>query len=737
MIRHPSENGRYGLVITLVVPYLVLVAVHIRLSWATWQPTVFMDELGYLGNARFLAGAGRLPNLQGFTFYHFGYSLLIAPAFWISANPLVAYKAVVVINGLLLSLLYFCYYYVLRRLFAYAAGPSAAAALVGSLYPAYLLQANMAWSESALILFYGLSVATFGAFLIRRSVATAVVFGFITAYCYAIHPRALPLVPVAFLAIIVLAVRGRLPKLQAATALAALIVTFASVRAVNHHLKELGWAGTDALTDSSLWAPLFAPGGLKYLLIAAAGQLLYLCQASYGLFTLGLLEGIRWLRSGRGPGIWTLLDEPPAAVVAFLMVTSLGILFASSVIMVGAIPDPVEEVPLDPVRGDHLIYGRYNEMFVGLYIVLGLASLQTIAATVRRSSRRIYGVLTGTAVLTLLVLGAGGTRFLERDYYMAVTIWGVFPVIRLVQFLPLSGWAILAQKLVLGIVSLVSLAVFWAATRRGYRLAAGVVGLCFLASAAFGYYGFVCNIQQGARSVLPLPDHVAQLGGISRICYDMSYLQWPAYGGYQYLLPDVAFEQFHSDKDEIPSCPVVVSGSDWKDADRLGARLVFTEKDRNNALWVLPGEVQDRLPPSGPFLNRNVGCERVDGVPQSGFYRDGWRSDGPVRWTNGAAKLSLPLADSIRPRTLHVQLASVAPRGSRVRLVLNGQELCNEFIEKGPWSRTFDLNEMDLGNVATLELLSDTFPRSFEIVPKLKRQVALGVLVQNITFADH
>src|SRR5579884_3352047 len=176
MIRHPSENGRYGLVITLVVPYLVLVAVHVWLSWATWQPTVFMDELGYLGNARFLAGAGRLPNLQGFTFYHFGYSLLIAPAFWISANPLVAYKAVVVINGLLLSLLYFCYYYVLRRLFAYAAGPSAAAALVGSLYPAYLLQANMAWSESALILFYGLSVATFGAFLIRRSLATAVVF---------------------------------------------------------------------------------------------------------------------------------------------------------------------------------------------------------------------------------------------------------------------------------------------------------------------------------------------------------------------------------------------------------------------------------------------------------------------------------------------------------------------------------------------------------------------------------
>src|SRR5690349_978985 len=98
MTSHPSKKGQRRWLALFVAPYLALVAVHVLLSWETWQPTVFMDELGYLGNARYLAGAGCLPNLQGFTFYHFGYSLLIAPGFWVSADPLLAFKAAVVIN---------------------------------------------------------------------------------------------------------------------------------------------------------------------------------------------------------------------------------------------------------------------------------------------------------------------------------------------------------------------------------------------------------------------------------------------------------------------------------------------------------------------------------------------------------------------------------------------------------------------------------------------------------------
>ena len=58
------------------------------------------DELGYLGNARYIAGTSHLPDMQGTQLYHFGYSLFLLPAFWLFSDPVSTYRAVVVINAL-------------------------------------------------------------------------------------------------------------------------------------------------------------------------------------------------------------------------------------------------------------------------------------------------------------------------------------------------------------------------------------------------------------------------------------------------------------------------------------------------------------------------------------------------------------------------------------------------------------------------------------------------------------
>jgi hypothetical protein len=734
--RAKTEGSVPGVVARLVAPYLLLVGLHVALSWVTWQPTVFFDELGYLGNARYLAGRGCPPNLDGFPFYHCGYSLLIVPAFWLSSDPAVVFKAIVVLNGLMLSGLFFCFYHMLRRLFDYPERPAVLVSFVGSLFPAYLLHANMALCESGFILFYGLLLTSFGALLWRRTYGAAVLFGAVAAYCYAIHPRALPLLPVSALAVLALAVRRQLPMTRAAAALAALAVVFVCARAANAHLKTLGWGGADALSTSAVLSELLTPTGMRDLAVAALGQLLYLCQASYGLFALGVLEGVRWVRSGWGAGRGSLLTDPRRALVVFLFATSLGILGASSAIMAGAIEDAVSDNVYTQLRGDHLIYGRYNEPFLGFYVVLGLHALHEAASESGRFARQFYGVLAFTVALTLGVLVAGGHRFLERSYYEG-TIWGIFPLIHLVQGLPPVGWGGLAQKGVLGVVSLASLAIFVTAARlaaRRYRAAVGLIGCFFLAAAAYGYHYSIRPVQMSFRMTRLLPEQVARLGGTTHVSYDMTYLEWQAYGTYQYFLPDVKFEQFWSERGQAPSGDVVVSGTDWRDADRLGARLVWAEKPRNNALWVLPGDLQARLPSPGPFLNVNVGGERVAGVPQEGFDRDGMGPDGPVRWTKGAARLTVPLDCSNKPRGLHVALAAVGPTGTQFRMALNGKELCDERIEKGPWEGTFDLTGEQLGKAATLELLSDTFQGMTGAAPRKAR--VRGVLVRDITFRD-
>jgi hypothetical protein len=46
----------------LVLPFLVLVFVHMLSGVQAEQPLILADELGYLGNARYLAGTAPLPD---------------------------------------------------------------------------------------------------------------------------------------------------------------------------------------------------------------------------------------------------------------------------------------------------------------------------------------------------------------------------------------------------------------------------------------------------------------------------------------------------------------------------------------------------------------------------------------------------------------------------------------------------------------------------------------------------
>jgi hypothetical protein len=97
-------------------------------------PFIQSDETGYLGNARFLAGKGVMPNMEGTTFYHAGYSILISPAFWLSSDPKRVYLFVLVINSFLISSLFPFLYYLLRNILLFDHRISALASLVTSLF---------------------------------------------------------------------------------------------------------------------------------------------------------------------------------------------------------------------------------------------------------------------------------------------------------------------------------------------------------------------------------------------------------------------------------------------------------------------------------------------------------------------------------------------------------------------------------------------------------------------------
>jgi len=104
-----------------------------------------------------------------------------------------------------------------------------------------------------------------------------------------------------------------------------------------------------------------------------------------------------------------------------------------------------------------------------------------------------------------------------------------------------------------------------------------------------------------------------------------------------------------------------------------------------------------------------LGAEMVWGVEESGFYAQEWHGSMPFRWTNGMAKLVVPLSKQNLPQALKVELESTAPKGTKLAVRVNNYELFDGQIGSGSWSKTFSLANVTLGEKATIELLSDTW----------------------------
>ena len=143
--------------------------------------------------------------------------------------------------------------------------------------------------------------------------------------------------------------------------------------------------------------------------------------------------------------------------------------------------------------------------------------------------------------------------------------------------------------------------------------------------------------------------------------------------------------------------------------------------------------------PAAPRHGRNVAMTAAKwtwGVEQTGLHGQGLsKKDTPIRWTDGAAKLVVPLDENRPPQALRVDLASTGHKGTELKVLLNGDVLFHESVPQGRWSKTFSLAGRSFNKPLTIELLSDTFiPR--ETYKGSNDRRTLGVLVRAVTLLD-
>jgi hypothetical protein len=563
-----TESGQLGrryTALLLVAIFATLVGFRLFLARGMEVPTLYSDEMGYFANARFMAGQGgplfapRSPSVS------FGYSLLITPLYWLFDEPLEVFRWALRVNAVIASAHLFVLYVLARSLVGLARRGAVWAAALASLYPPLLVHSNFAWSENVLPMLFTTWVLAATACWRRRTAGATALLALVCGVLYATHARTLPLVVVAVGCLLFLGWRRLLGWSSVLGAVALLGGLLAITVALNGFLHESMW-GLDRLEPSArITRKVTRPLVWLEFPLAAAGQTWYLMASTLGLAALG---AGRLTRQAVAPTPAEAKDGrhfgATIALVGALALFGLSVVFCAG-----------------GRRIDQLVYGRYNEIFVPVLVVVFLAWLYTEGAA--RMDRLLVAGSSALAIGAVVTFVRVGNAY--DGPFMPLTVMGVLPFQTTVETLDFPAISLASAGCALALGVLLK-----------WRVEAGLVALsaaCLLAAVRIDRE-FVAPIAEGFPRVYTLQHQIDRLPPDEPVAYDIATADRMSVNAYQFhLLPRGAI-LFDSEQ-EAPPTTLVIASIDWPAAAEHGAFLFAVEQFASEGLWVMPGDLMEAL----------------------------------------------------------------------------------------------------------------------------------------------
>lgn len=571
MIGRPTAAARRAVAVLAVCAGLV--AFRLLLAAPLAVP-LQVDELGYLGNARYLATGEGLVATAGRAPYKVGYALLLAPAALLGdgdAEPML--RAAQALNALLAACLVPLGVGLAGRL---RPGLGFRDRLLAStcvgLYPGVTMYATTAMAFTVL-------VAGFFAYLVLAwrachggTAAPWVAWGGLTGFLYLVHERTLGWLAVAAVAAALAAAgRRRLHPL--------LLVPAAALPASIQWLLPVpgGAYATGAQATGTVAAILRQP---SMLLATASGQPWYLWLASGGVLAVGLLAAVRLARGGDRlagrPLFWLTAAGSAASMVAI------------SVLHMAHRHDP---------RMTHWIYGRYNESVAVAALLVAVVALAVPAARRRRVLPGVtLGALGLLAVLTVPLRLLWTPRIGEPFGFNAagICLWQ-----------QLGGFGLLRTPLLGAMVAVLLAAAFGLR----WRLGVAALGGFFAASTWAATVGYWLPMSVDRAREVQLAQTIARVqpeGGM--LLYEAR--DWPNFHfySYSYRLPGHRLEVVWPAAATPADGELLITSRRRPGPRTEGWRMVGLEwlprghPPYIQSLWVRPGPLADRLRAAGWLL---------------------------------------------------------------------------------------------------------------------------------------
>lgn len=555
---------------THVLIFLALLIIHLVFSFANQDLIALPDELGYWGQARYLAG-GLPVNFFNAPYYNFGYSLWLAPFFLFLQDTASIYLSSIWLNNILMSAVYFGLYYIIRNIYGAERKTAMVVALVSSLYPSFLVQTNFIMSENAFIPIFILTVIWFYKFLEKSQIFYLILFSLSSVFLYAVHPRAIAVPLVALFLMLFLKAYGRISKKTISCYIFSTATFLFIIIWINSHLVQAGWTHTNSYTLSKLWPVFMSVEGLSLFFSGIGGQFLYLLIGTFGIFVLGLY--FLWQRLGLrentlGQDVWI---DRQKIIILFIFFSSFSIVMISWCL-------PLFANLYGFLRADHIFYGRYNESFIIFYIAAGLLAL------VQQRVRKYYYIL-GLFLLSWPI-DIVYENIDKQNAASTFSTWAVSPFFYLSDSQPILLAAIFSALVFLALVFLASYK---------SKLPLFILAIIFVSFSFLNQHILLENRRRVYKaSEFSMTQYIKDYTGIQQISFDMSFTDredpnWQTWYisayYYQYHFPNIRFEQFYSEDGQTPKYAHVISREDWRPSEDKEAEIIFRDEAVGQVLW--------------------------------------------------------------------------------------------------------------------------------------------------------
>lgn len=357
------------------------------------------DSLGTMGAAAFLTGHdwGDFLVEKGF-YYKYGQSLFYLPVFLCVHDPVVRYKALLLVNSALMAFGPVLAYRIGERHLAMPSFDAACIALISGCMPAALLYGKLTWAEPSLFLvpwvvlymLLELESVRNGAGATGRKRLLSALLAWSCAFAFMAHQRGIIVVLGTVLFLIIRAVKDKKPLVSPFVFGANLVVALILDRGLDawqklyvYHGAELKHNLLSAFLHIEIYQKLFSPLGLKVVLRTVLGWFFNSSFSGLGISLLGILISFACALGFKKVNV--AFPDKFRTICLLGVILYVGALLLGVLFFFETLYDYWQGIAVE--RCDHLVFGRYLESTLPLMLFAGLYALARLSVSGGDGSR--------------------------------------------------------------------------------------------------------------------------------------------------------------------------------------------------------------------------------------------------------------------------------------------------------------------------------------------------------------